>query len=223
MTFKTTLLAAAAAAGTLFAMPAAAQVSGIAVADSPVVIVTRATALSSGYRQIEQTYAAQIGQLRTLNQQLTTLQTQLDSNNDGQLTEAEVNANPGVVSQIQAAEQQVRQAQQPIALAQLYVVEQLLNEYANARTQVVQNKGIQLLLSNDAVDFAQPQANVTEDMVAALNARVPSVNAAPPAGYQPRQQTVQLHAAVQQLLGIAAQNAAARQQQQAPAAQPQGR
>ena len=147
------------------------------------------------------------------------------------LTQAEAQANPSVVQQIQQKEQQIQKASQPIVLAQTYAIEQLINDYQNVQQQVVQQKKIQLLLNPDAIQWAPDAVNVTDDLVAALNQRVPSVQTTPPAGWRPRQESLATQQTVSQVLLNVAQQQAAQQQQQAgqqPAqqqqpAQPSGR
>ena len=216
-------IAAAAIAGPL-ATPAAAQVNGIATSN-PTAVILRSSARAAGYTAIQTTYAAQIQQINQMNTELATLQRSLDTNGDQQLTDAEVQANPTVVQQIQAKEQQVQTASQPIALAQYYVIEQLLNDYTNARNQVIQNKSISLMISPEALQYGPDSIDVTADILAAVDARLPTVATAVPAGWQPRRETVQMHQTVQQILVAAAQQAAARQAQQpaAPTAAPSGR
>ncbi len=215
------VLAASIAAATLavpMAAPASAQVNGIATSN-PTAVILRAAARSAGYSAIQTTYAAQIQQINQLNTELTTLQRSLDTNGDQQLTDAEIQANPTVVQQIQAKEAQVQTTSEPIAMAQYYVIEQLLNDYGNARNQVIQNKSISLMISPDALQYGPDGIDVTNDIIAAVDARLPTVATAVPAGWQPRRDTVQMHQAVQQILVVAAQQAAARQAQQ-PAAAP---
>ncbi|MEP5778731.1 MAG: OmpH family outer membrane protein [Erythrobacter sp.] len=216
---------AAAAIAAPLATPAAAQVNGIATSN-PTAVILRSAARVAGYNAIQTTYAAQIQQINQLNAELNTLQRSLDTNGDQQLTDAEVQANPTAVQQIQAKELEVQTASQPIALAQYYVIEQLLNDYGNARNQVIQNKSISLMISPDALQYAPEGIDVTSDIIAAVDARLPTVATAVPAGWQPRRETAQMHQAVQQVLVVAAQQAAARQAQQpaaAPAAAPSGR
>lgn len=209
-----------------FAAPAAAQVNGIATA-SPEAVIVRSAARIAAEQQIQTTYTAQIQQVRTAQQELATLQKSLDTNNDNQLSDAELQANPAVIQQIQAKEQQTAQIAQPIRMAQFYVIEQLVNDYQNAQTVVVQQKSISMILSPDAVQYAPDTVNVTDDIVAALDQRLPTVSITPPAGWQPRRETVSLHQTVQQIVGAVVQQQAAQQaaQAQQPAAtpQPQGR
>ena len=190
MKLFTKTIAAAALAGTAaIATPAAAQVAGIATS-SPEAVIVRSQARIAAYQQIDQQFAAQIGQIRTLRQEMQTLQQSLDTDSNGQLSQAELQANPGVVQQIQQKEQQLGQASQPIVLAQTYAIEQLINDYQNVRQQVVQQKNIQLLLTPDAIQWAPEAVNVTDDLVAVLDQRVPTVQITPPEGWRPRQDSL---------------------------------
>ena len=220
--FAKALATASIAATGMMAVPAAAQVNGIATA-SPEAVIVRAQARQAAYTQISQTYATQIQQVNTLRQEIAQQQQSLDTNNDGQLTEAEVNANPAVVQQIQQKEQQASTLTQPIAMAQTYALQQLIDNYNAARDQVIQQKSIQLLLNPDAIQYGPDSINVTGDIVAALNQRMPSVQTTPPANWQPRRDTLQLHQTVQQVLLAAAQQQAASQQAQQQSQQPTGR
>ena len=226
MKLFTKTIAAAALAGTAaIATPAAAQVAGIATS-SPEAVIVRSQARIAAYQQIDQQFAAQIGQIRTLRQEMQTLQQSLDTDSNGQLSQAELQANPGVVQQIQQKEQQLGQASQPIVLAQTYAIEQLINDYQNVRQQVVQQKNIQLLLTPDAIQWAPEAVNVTDDLVAVLDQRVPTVQITPPEGWRPRQDSLAAQQTVSQVLMNVAQQQAAQQQaqqQQQPASQPAGR
>jgi Skp family chaperone for outer membrane proteins len=224
--FPKTIAVAALAGTAVISTPATAQVSGIATS-SPEAVIVRSQARINAYQQIDQQYSAQITQLRTLRQEMQTLQQSLDTDNNGQLTQAEAEANPSVVQQLQQKEQQLAQISQPIVLAQTYAIEQLINDYPNVQQQVVQQKNIQILLNPDAVQWAPETFNVTNDLVAAMNQRVPSVQITPPQGWRPRQESLQTRQTVSQvLIGVAQQQAAqqaAQQQQQQPATQPTGR
>jgi Skp family chaperone for outer membrane proteins len=225
MKLFTKTIAAAALAGTAaIATPAAAHVAGIATS-SPEAVIVRSQARIAAYKQLDQQYAAQIGQIRTLRPEMQTLQQSLDTDSNGQLSQAELQANPGVVQQIQQKEQQLGQASQPIVLAQTYAIEQLINDYQNVRQQVVQQKNIQLLLTPDAIQWAPEAVNVTDDLVAVLDQRVPTVQITPPEGWRPRQDSLAAQQTVSQVLMNVAQQQAAQQQaqQQQPAAQPAGR
>ncbi|QPC99701.1 OmpH family outer membrane protein [Qipengyuania soli] len=214
------VLAAAAVAAT----PASAQVAGIATS-SPEAVIVRAQARITAYQQIEQQYAAQIAQIRTLRQEMATLQQTLDTNKDGQLSQQEATANKTAVDQLQAKEQTIAQTTQPIVLAQTYAIEQLINDYANVQQQVVNDKKIQIMLTPDAIQWAPDSVNVTDALVAVINKRMPSVQITPPAGWRPRQESLATQQTVAQILvGVAQQQAAAAQQNQQPQQQqPTGR
>ena len=226
MTNFTKLLAGTAlAAATFVAAPVAAQVNGMATA-SPEAVIVRSAARIAAYQTIDQTYATQIAQIRTLRQEINTGQQALDTNKDGQLTEQEVQAGQAAVAQLQQKDEQATQLTAPIALAQYYAIEQIINDYGNAQTQVLQQKKIQLLIAPDAVQFAPDNFNVTNDILKALDTRLPTVSTTPPAGWQPRRGTVETHQTVQQVLIAAAQQqqaAAAAQQGQPQQPAPQGR
>lgn len=228
MTKITTLLGASALAAAAFtAVPVAAQVNGMATA-SPEAVIVRSAARAAAYQQIDQTYAAQIQQIRTLRQEINAGQQALDTNKDGQLTEQEIKAGQASVTQLQQKDEQATQLTAPIALAQYYAIEQIINDYANAQNQVLQQKKIQVLIAPDAVQYSPDNFNVTNDILKALDARLPTVSTTPPAGWQPRRGTVETHQTVQQVLLAAAQQqaaAAAAQQQQGQPQQPapQGR
>lgn len=226
MTNFTKLLAGTAlAAATFVAAPVAAQVNGMATA-SPEAVIVRSAARIAAYQTIDQTYATQIAQIRTLRQEINNGQQALDTNKDGQLTEQEVQAGQAAVAQLQQKDEQATQLTAPIALAQYYAIEQIINDYGNAQTQVLQQKKIQLLIAPDAVQFAPDNFNVTNDILKALDTRLPTVSTTPPAGWQPRRGTVETHQTVQQVLIAAAQQqqaAAAAQQGQPQQPAPQGR
>lgn len=224
---KAMLAGATILGATLATVPAAAQVNGIAISN-PEAVILQSAARQAAYQQISQQYQAQIQQINTIRQESSQLERSLDTNSDNQVSDAEIQANPTVVAQLQQKEQQIAQIYQPIQLAQAYAIEQLVADYQNAQNQVIQQKKIQMLLSPDVVQYAPDSANVTEDILKVLDQRMPTVQTAPPANWQPSRQTVALQQRVQQImLGLAQQQAmqAAQQQgqqQQAPA-QPSGR
>jgi len=200
------IIATAACAG----VPAAAQVNGIATADTAVA-VAGTTAFQTGYQQIATQYEPQRQTLEQRQQQRQQLVQQLDTNADGQLDDAEAQAAPeATVSQVQALDAELQQIQAPIQLARLYVVSQVAQQYGAAVQQVIADRSIQMLIAPDAIIYAPDAANVTQAVTEALNSRVPTATVAPPAGWQPSQATVNLFQQIQQLLVMSAM-----QQQQA--------
>ncbi|MEO9635013.1 MAG: OmpH family outer membrane protein [Parasphingorhabdus sp.] len=202
-----------------------AQVSGIATAN-PTVAIARAKAFSTAYAQIGTQYKSFFDQIETRNKTLNGLRAQLDTDNNKQLTQEELDAavrakNP-VLQTIQTEEAEIQKLQTPAIKAQMFAVESIFREYSNAQQQVVADKKIGVILNPDAFLYAPEAANVTNAITAALDKRVPSVSITPPADWQPQRATVSLHQQLQQLLVASARSQAA-QQQQPPAAQPASR
>lgn len=209
-----------------FSSTATAQVSGIATAD-PMIAIAKTKAFSAAYSQIGAQYKASFDQIDAHNKTLNGLRAQLDTDNNKQLTQEEldaaVKANSPVLKSIETEEKAIQQLQTPAIKAQMYAVENIFNEYSNAQQQVVSNKKIGVILSQDAFLYAPPQADVTNDITAVLDTRIPSVSTTPPADWQPQRNTVALHQQLQQLLVASARNQAAQQQQTPAAAQPASR
>ena len=207
------------------AVPAAAQVNGIGVTD-PAIAIAGSQALQTGYQQIGTTFQAQRTQLEQLQQQRDTLVRQFDSNGDGQLSDTEqqaAQANATAVQQLQTLDQTINQTQAPIQLARVYVIEQIALQYGPALQQVVAANNVSLILTPGSVVFAADAVDVTDEIVARLNALVPTVTTTVPAGWQPQRQSVQLYQEVQQMLVAAAQQQQAQQAAPAPATPVQGR
>lgn len=219
-----TLASASLAAAVFAATPASAQVQGnFGVINTPLAIA-QTTALRNAYQQVGTTYQSQITTIQQRQQQIETLLTQLDTNNDGALDEAEQLAAQSTPQwrQIQQLEQEVGQLSNQIDLARVYVLEQILLQYGTVLQQVVTQNQVQMIVSPEAVIYSAPAADMTAKLVTALNTAVPSVQATPPANWQPSRQSVALYQQVQQIFAIAQQ--AQQQQQQQPATQqPSGR
>ena len=215
------IVALAAAAG--IAAPAAAQVNGIGVSD-PAIAIASAQALGTAYTQINTTFQAQRTQIDQLRQQYEAARRQFDTNNDGQLSEAEqqaAQANTAALQQLQTLEQTIQQTQAPIQLAQIYTIEQIAMQYGAAVQQVVTANNISVIITPNSVVYANDAVDVTPKIVAQLNTLVPTVSTSVPAGWQPARQSVQLYQEVQQmLLSAAAQQQAQAQAGAAPAATP---
>jgi Skp family chaperone for outer membrane proteins len=220
------IIGAASLALSLFAaVPAAAQANGIGVAD-PAVAVAGSQALQTAVGQIGTTFQAQRTQIEQLNQQRATLMRGFDTNNDGQLSQEEqtaAQANTQLIAQIQGVETQINTVQEPITLAGIYVVEQLGQQLSTAVEQVVQANSLQLLLSPGATLWISDAVEMTDDIIARLNANVPTVSTAVPQGWQPAQSSVQLFQQVQDIRRAVAQQQAAAAQQPAAATPVQGR
>jgi Skp family chaperone for outer membrane proteins len=210
---KRLLFISTALAALAVAVPASAQVSGIGIAE-PAIVVAGSAALNGAYQQITTMYQSQRTQLDQLDQQRVNLLKPFDTNNDGQLNDAEqkaMKANAATSKQLDTIEQQMNQLQQPINLAAIYAVSQIAQQLSPAVQQVVSQGGVQLILPSEGVLYHSQAADLNQKITAALNTRLPQVSITPPAGWQPDQGTVQLFQQVQQ---VRLEAAALQQQQQ---------
>lgn len=207
------------------AAPATAQVQGrVATADVSRAIIGT-TALQTAYNQIGQTYSAQIEQRNTKQQQLATLLQPFDTNGNGQLDEAELPAIQGAAnfSQIQTLEQEIAALTGQVNGARAYAVEQILAQYPAALTEVTTQQQIVMVLQPDTIQFAAQGADITQQVTASLNTKVPSVQVVPPADWRPGRNTGPIFQEIQQTLLAAQIMQQQQQQQQQPAQTPAGR
>lgn len=223
--FRTALtLLTVTAAPLAFGTVATAQVSGIATAN-PTIAIAKTKAFSAAYSQIGTQFKSNFDQIDARNKTLNGLRAQLDTNNDKQVNQQEldaaVKANSPVLKSMETEETEIQKLQTPAIKAQMFAIENIFKEYTNAQQQVVSDKKIGVILSPDAFIYAPPQTDVTDAIAAVLDTRVPTVSTTPPADWQPQRNTVSLHQQIQQLLMASARNQAA--QQQPPAAQPASR
>jgi Skp family chaperone for outer membrane proteins len=215
---KAALLAALAPLAMTVSAPAAAQ--QIYVAD-PVRAIVDAAQIGAGFQQVQAAYQANVQNLTAREQevrQLSQTLAALDADGDGQVTPAETqNANAQqrqTLAQIETKNQEIENLQRPIYLGQAYVVEQIAQQYEAAEQQVVQQNNVRMLLAPDAVVWAPAPVNLTDDITARLNQLVTTVNATPPADWQPSSATVNLHREISQILGLRQYVAALRAAQQ---------
>ena len=219
MKIRNTAIVAALLSATAIAVPATAQVSGIATAETSVAIA-RTKALGTAYQQIGTQYAGVVQQMQTKRQEINNINVQLDTNKDKELTQAELDAavkakNP-LLTQLDEKQKEINTLQEPIILAQLYAVEQVALKYEAAQQAVITAKKINVILAPDAFVWAPEAVDVTSAITAELDKAIPAASITPPAGYRPSRQIGALYQQIQQLFNNAAQMQAA----QAAAAQP---
>jgi Skp family chaperone for outer membrane proteins len=225
---KNLLLAGAVMAlSATIAAPASAQVGGIGVSD-PALVIASSAARTAAYTQISQTFAAQRTQLEQSQEQLNTLLRPFDTDQSGQLDDTEraaLLANATAAQQVQTLEQTIQTTQSPITAARVYAIEQIAQQLSPAVEQVVTANSVQLILPPTSVVYMSDAVDLTDEIVAALNSRVPSVSTAVPQGWQPQRSTVDLFQQVQQILLSAAVMQAQQEASQQPPAAPavQGR
>lgn len=215
-------LSTAALAIAAFATPAAAQVNGIGVTE-PAIAIAGSAARAAAYQAIQTQFQAQLTQLQQQEQQRNTVMQQFDTNKDGQLSQEEqtaAQANTAAVQQLNQLNQTIAQAQEPILRARVYAIEQIAMQYSAAAQQVISEKQIQFILTPSSVVYATEAADVTDEIVAALNTRVPTVSTTPPEGWQPQRQSLNLYEQVQEVLVSAAMQQQAAQPQPAAGAAP---
>jgi Skp family chaperone for outer membrane proteins len=223
MNIRNKIIVAALLSAAAISAPASAQVAGIATSDTAVAI-TRSKALGAAYQQINTQYAAVAQQMQAKRAEMNTLNAQLDTNKDKELTQAEVDAavkaNNPLLAQIDAKQKEMSALQEPVIIAQLYSLEQIALKYEAAQQAVITAKKISVILAPDAFVWAPEAVDVTAAITAELDKAVPSVPVTPPAGWRPSRQIVALNQQIQQLINAATQQAQAAAAQARPAATP---
>lgn len=218
MKIRKTALAAAVMSAAAIALPASAQVAGIATADTAVAIA-RSKALSAAYQQIGTQYASNAQQMQAKRVEINNFNAQLDTDKNKELTQAELDAaikakNP-LLTQIDTKQREINQLQEPIVKSQLYAVEQIALKYEAAQQAVITAKKINMILAPDAFVWAPDAVDVTTAITAELDKAVPSVAITAPADWRPSRQGAALYQNIQQMF----ENAARMQAAQAAAAQ----
>lgn len=220
MKIRSTALSAALLSTVVLAVPANAQVAGIATADTSVAIA-RSKALSLAYQQISTTYGSSAQLIQTKRKEINDINVQLDTNKDKELTQIELDAaikakNP-LLTQLDAKQKEINQLQDPIIKAQLFAVESIAMKYEAAQQAVITAKKISVILSPDAFVWAPDSVDVTPLITAEIDKAVPSVGITAPADWRPSRQGAALYQQIQQLFEGAARAQAA----QAQTGQPQ--
>ncbi|NJO13978.1 MAG: OmpH family outer membrane protein [Rhizobiales bacterium] len=217
MTISAKLLASAGLAlSALVALPAHAQVDGrMATVDITRTIIGT-TAFQTAFEQVNTTYAQQNELRRTKIQERQTMLAKFDKNGDKQVDDTEqvaMQKSPDF-PKLQTLEQEIVNLSNQVDGARIYAVEQIIVQYGSALQDVVNADQIKLVLDPGSVLFSVPEADITQKVVTALNARVPAVGVVPPAGWQPSRDGAQVYQEIQQRLALAQQFAQQQQQQQ---------
>ncbi len=225
---KSIISVALAAASIMVSGSASAQVAGGLASADPLFAIAKAKALTAGFNQINTSYASYYTQMEAKTNEIVAMQKQLDVNKDNQLSEDEIaaaqKAKSPVIQSIQTKQAELNKLQEPIVLAQYFVIEGVTAQYEAALQSVVAAKKISMVLSPESVIYSAPAGNITQDVTNAIDSRVPAVAVTPPANWRPTsRQTVQLHQQIMQLFQASAQQAAAQKPATPPAAQPQSR
>jgi Skp family chaperone for outer membrane proteins len=173
------------------ATPAQAQARGVGVVSVDGAIQAT-TAYQAAVGQIQTTYATQIQQAQA---RAVALQTELQPMQTAAQAAQAANTNPQetppavatFVQRQQAAEQELATLNRPMVLARQYIREQIGVHFNDAMTAAMTASNVDLVLSPEAITSIAPNspANITAAVTAQLNTRVPSVQAIPPAGWNP--------------------------------------
>lgn len=221
------LAGAAAVAGVAIAAPLLAQASKVATINAPDAIFN-VRAIGTAMQQIETKHAAVIQQANTRSQALQT-QTKpmidaLDTNKDGDLDQAEVQAAAQArrpqLQQIRdaetAASTEINNTLRPVTLARIYVFDQLQKRYNDSLDGQIRTKQIGLVVPTTAAIRQAPGT----DLTAIVRGEIDKPLAIdPPAGWQPTQGAAALLEAYAQAVAEQQQRAAqAAAAQQRPAA-----
>lgn len=224
-TFSKLLAPAGLALTALVALPANAQVEGrVATVDVSSTILGT-TAFQNAYSEVARTYSQQIELLRTKDQERQTLLQTFDTNGNKQLEDAEVAAkqNTPEFTKLQTVTQEVQALTNQIDFARIYAVEQVAVQYSAALQEVITKQQIKLVIDPSSLIYLVPEADITPQVVTALNAKVPSVGVVPPTGWQPSREGAQIYQEIQQRLVAAQIQRQQQQQQQGNPAAPAGR
>lgn len=224
--FKYILMASAIVVGSSAMVSSAyAQINNIAVVSREGTIAS-SKALSDAYTQIRTTFKTQFDEIGGRENRVVELSKQLDVNNDNRLSQQERDANPGVLQQIEAENTAIENLSLPIALSQMFALQQVSEQYSSAVQQVVTEKNVDLLLAQGSILFAKEGldlnkevTNISQDAITRLDTLVPFANTNVPQGWQPDRGTQSLYQQVQQIRAALAQQAA-EEANPTPAAQP---
>lgn len=191
--FKAMALAAASTVSLgLTAMPAAAQSKlGIAVADMNEAI-NKCNAAQTARSQMQTTYKATID---SFNARKTAIDAELKQKADalqaglkaagGKSTPALQTQYEGIQQRQQEAQAELQRLGQPLALANAYVEEQIGAKLNDALKSAMNKAKVDLVLNPEGTVSYQPAVDITDMVVAELNALVPSVGIVPPTGWKP--------------------------------------
>ena len=192
MTFKKLLLAAAIAAPATLAANAV-QAQAVAIAD-PQAAMENTKAFQAAAATIRTTYATAITQLQARNTaiqaELQPLITKFQADQRANVAPATLQAEATTIQNREAAaRQELGTMSAPIQRAQAYALEQIQPKLADAVTAAMKARGVTLLLKPDGAYVIQPASDLTPAITQQLDTVVTTVNATPPAGYEPGQNT----------------------------------
>jgi Skp family chaperone for outer membrane proteins len=194
---KTLLVTAALAASML--TPAAANAQAIPGAVIAVVDLDRVTAECTACKSAAAALRGQVSSLqaraKTLGTPLETegksIQTAIEALN-GKDADAALKARVNAFEQKrQSAEAEIARGQQQVQRNQAYVSQQIQSKLGPIYQQVMQKRGANVMVEVGNTLATASALDVTNDVLAAINAQLPSVNTTAPAAPQQQQQQPQ--------------------------------
>jgi len=198
--FSKLLLATAIAVPGMIAAAAPASAQSVAVFD-PDAAIGNSNAWKTAAQSNQTTYKTQIDQAQArqtaLAGEIKTAATPIDTNKDGQISQAEVQAaqtsNPNALKALQAKEQSAQAELQRLSLpfnrAKAYAIEQISGREDDAVSNVVKQRKITVLLRPEAAFVVDPSADVTSAVSTEIDRLITApVSVTPPANWQPGQQ-----------------------------------
>ena len=174
--------------------PAAARgtvVPGIGVADLQAVVFS-SNAYRTGMQNRQAQYKGVIdaaqARARQIDAQLNGLINQFNTDRAAKKPDAVLQAEVARIQQVKAdGENEIKRMLAPVDLSESYIVEQITDKLPQAVQNVLNKRGITLLLSPGSVYFANPAYDISAAIVQELNLLLPSVQYVPPAGWVPRE------------------------------------
>ena len=174
--------------------PAAARgtvVPGIGVADLQAVVFS-SNAYRTGMQNRQAQYKGVIdgaqARARQIDAQLNGLINQFTADRAAKKPDAVLQAEVARIQQVKAdGENEIKRMLAPVDLSEAYIVEQITDRLPQAVQNVLNKRGITLLLSPNSVYFANPAYDISAAIVQELNVMLPSVQYVPPAGWVPRE------------------------------------
>jgi Skp family chaperone for outer membrane proteins len=191
MTTLNKMLLAAAIVTPLTFVAGAAQAQTAGVADLQAAM-SNTKAAQNAATQIRTANTAVISQIQARQQsaqtELQPLVTKFQADQRANVAQATLQQEATTIqARENAARADIQRLSAPIDLAQAYVAEQIQPKLQQAVQAAMAQRNVSVLLKPDAAWVTLPAADLTATITAQLDTLVPSVNATPPAGWQPGQ------------------------------------
>lgn len=191
MTTIKMLLVAAAAPATLIAGVAGAQTVNVAVADLQAAMGNTKAAQAAA-TQVRTANAAAITQIQARQQaaqtELQPLVAKFQADQRANVAQATLQQEAtNIQTRENAARADIARLSAPIDLAQAYISEQIQPKLQQAVQAAMAQRNVSVLLKPDSTYVTLPAGDLTGAITTQLDTLIPSVNATPPAGYQPGQ------------------------------------